>query len=104
MEGTRARRMFGHAGTRARGHANIDGTRACRKFGHAGTRARGHANIEGTRARRARRARQLTDSPVSLTGLMYFHAIFAIVIVCHCKLYENKNLKKNHSEQFLLDK
>ena len=52
MEGRRARRKLGHAGTRARGHANIDGTSARRKFGHAGTRARGHANIEGTRARR----------------------------------------------------
>ena len=83
MEGTRARRKFGHEGTRARqhrwhegtpkiwarghegtrarGHANIEGTRARRKFGHEGTRARGHANIEGTRARRARRARHLTD-------------------------------------------
>ena len=38
---------------------NIEGTRARRKFRHAGTRARGHADIEGTRARRAR---HLTDS------------------------------------------
>ena len=37
----------------------MEGTRARRKFGHAGTRTRGHANIEGTRARRAR---HLTDS------------------------------------------
>ena len=40
----------------------MEGTRARRKFGHTGTRARGHANIDGTRARRARRARHLTDS------------------------------------------
>ena len=45
----------------------MEGTRARRKFGHAGTRARGHANIEGTRARRARRARHLTDSTMTAT-------------------------------------
>ena len=83
IEGTRARRKFKREGTpesKARGHAKNLGTRArghegtptWKARGHAenlGTRARGHANIEGTRARRARRARHLTDSVSKLCRL-----------------------------------
>ena len=64
-EGTPTWKARGHAenlGTRARGH---EGTPTSMARGHAenlGKRARGHANIDGTRARRARRARHLTDS------------------------------------------
>ena len=46
----------------------MEGTRARRRFGHAGTRARGHANSDGTRARRAR---HLTDS--SKNRYFYLH-------------------------------
>ena len=63
-------------GTRARGHANIKGTRARRKFGHVGTRRlKGTQGTQGTQFNRLDMNQQKIHVIVGFIQLRYLQDI-----------------------------